>query len=386
MNDFVLVFKNLFRRKLRAALMIFSIFIAFAIFGVLASFERAFNAGQDLAAADRLVTVNKINFTQPLPYAYYGRIAAMDGVKRVTFANWFGGYFQDPKNFLITFAVEPRSYMDVMAEEFDIPAEQQRAFVRTRTGALIGETAANKYGWKVGDRVPIASSIFSQLNGARSWEFDVVGIIKPKKPLVDTNFVLFQYEYFNETRSFGKDQIGWLVLQTTSPAINDKVIKTIDETFANSPFETATDTEKAFNKAFMAQLGNIALIVTLVVGAAFVTILMIVGNTMMMAIRERAREIAVLKALGFSGARVLRLVLGETLLLALIGGLAGLGAAALVTGAMRESLSNFVPGLTMGPQIVVLALVLMLALGLATGLMPALNALRLRIAVGLGRG
>jgi putative ABC transport system permease protein len=386
MNDFILVFKNLFRRKLRAALMIFSIFIAFAIFGVLASFERAFNAGQDLAAADRLVTVNKINFTQPLPYAYYGRIAAMDGVKRVTFANWFGGYFQDPKNFLITFAVEPRSYMDVMAEEFDIPAEQQRAFVRTRTGALIGETAANKYGWKVGDRVPIASSIFSQLNGARSWEFDVVGIIKPKKPLVDTNFVLFQYEYFNETRSFGKDQIGWLVLQTSSPAVNDKVIKSIDETFANSPFETATDTEKAFNKAFMAQLGNIALIVTLVVGAAFVTILMIVGNTMMMAIRERAREIAVLKALGFSGGRVLRLVLGETLLLALFGGLAGLGAAALVTMAMRESLSNFVPGLTMGPQIIVLALVLMVALGLATGLMPALNALRLRIAVGLGRG
>jgi putative ABC transport system permease protein len=386
MNDFMLVFKNLFRRKLRAALMIFSIFIAFAIFGVLASFERAFNAGQDLAAADRLVTVNKINFTQPLPYSYYGRVAGMEGVKRVTFANWFGGYFQDPKNFLITFAVEPRSYMDVMAEEFDIPPEQQRAFVRTRTGALVGETVANKYGWKIGDRVPIASSIFSQLNGARSWDFDVVGIVKPKKPLIDTNFVLFQYEYFNETRSFGKDQIGWLVLQTTSPAINDKVIKTIDETFANSSFETATDTEKAFNKAFMAQLGNIALIVTLVVGAAFVTILMIVGNTMMMAIRERAREIAVLKALGFPGTRVLRLVLGETLLLALIGGLAGIGAAALVTKSMRDSLANFVPGLSLGPQIVALALVLMLALGLATGLMPALNALRLKIAVGLGRG
>jgi putative ABC transport system permease protein len=310
----------------------------------------------------------------------------MDGVKRVTFANWFGGYFQDPKNFLITFAVEPRSYMDVMAEQFDIPADQQRAFERTRTGALVGETVANKYGWKVGDRVPIASSIFSQLNGARSWDFDVVGIIKPKKAMVDTNLVLFQYEYFNETRSFGKDQIGWLVLQTNSPAINDKVIKAIDETFANSPAETATDTEKAFNKAFMAQLGNIALIVTLVVGAAFVTILMIVGNTMMMAIRERAREIAVLKALGFPGTRVLRLVLGETLLLAMIGGLAGLGAAALVTTSMRDSLANFVPGLTLGPQIVALALALMLALGLATGLMPALNALRLKIAVGLGRG
>jgi putative ABC transport system permease protein len=386
MNDFVFVFKNLFRRKLRAGLMIFSIFIAFAIFGVLASFERAFNAGQELAAADRLVTVNKINFTQPLPYSYYGRISGMEGVKRVTFANWFGGYFQDPKQFLITFAVEPRSYMDVMAEEFDIAPDAQAAFVRTRTSALVGETVANKYGWKVGDRVPLSSSIFSQKNGARSWDFDVVGIIKPKKPLIDTNFVLFQYEYFNETRSFGKDTIGWLLLQTTSPAINDKVIKTIDETFANSPFETATDTEKAFNKAFMAQLGNIALIVTLVVGAAFVTILMIVGNTMMMAIRERSREIAVLKALGFPGSRVLRLVLGETLLLALIGGLAGLGAAALVTAAMRESLANFVPGLAIDAQVAAMALALMVALGLATGLMPAVNALRLKVAAGLGRG
>jgi putative ABC transport system permease protein len=386
MNDFVLVFKNLFRRKLRAGLMIFSIFIAFAIFGVLASFERAFNAGQELAAADRLVTVNKINFTQPLPFSYAGRIAGMEGVRRVTFANWFGGYFQDPKNFLLTFAVEPRSYMDVMEEEFDISREAQQAFVRTRTSALIGETVANKYGWKVGDRVPIASSIFSQLSGARSWEFDVVGIIKPRKPMIDTNFVLFQYEYFNETRSFGKDTIGWLLLQTTSPAVNDKVIKTIDETFANSPFETATDTEKAFNKAFMAQLGNIALIVTLVVGAAFVTILMIVGNTMMMAVRERAREIAVLKALGFPGSRVLRLVLEETVLLALFGGIAGTVAAAVVTAAMRDSLANFVPGLAMSPQIVALAVALMLALGLATGLLPALNALRLKIAVGLGRG
>jgi len=386
MNDFVLIFKNLFRRKLRAGLMIFSIFIAFAIFGVLASFERAFNAGQELAAADRLVTVNKINFTQPLPYSYYGRISGMEGVKRVTFANWFGGYYQDPKQFLITFAVEPRSYMDVMAEEFDIAPDAQAAFVRTRTAALVGETVAKKYGWKAGDRVPLSSSIFSQKNGARSWDFDVVGIIKPKKPLIDTNFVLFQYEYFNETRSFGKDTIGWLLLQTTSPAINDKVIKTIDETFANSPFETATDTEKAFNKAFMAQLGNIALIVTLVVGAAFVTILMIVGNTMMMAIRERSREIAVLKALGFPGGRVLRLVLGETLLLALIGGLAGLGAAALVTAAMRESLANFVPGLAIDAQVAAMALALMVALGLATGLMPAVNALRLKVAAGLGRG
>lgn len=386
MNDVVLVFKNLFRRKLRAALMIVSIMVAFAIFGVLYSFERAFNAGQDLAAADRLVTVNKINFTQPLPYAYYNRIAGIDGVKRVTFANWFGGYWQDPKNFLITFAVEPRSYMDVMAEEFDISPQQQTAFIRTRTGALVGETLAQKQGWKVGDRVPIASSIFSQVNGSRSWEFDIVGIVKPKKPLVDTNFLLFQYEYFNETRSFGKDTIGWLVLQTTSPARNDQVSKAIDETFANSSAETSTDTEKAFNKAFMAQLGNIALIVSLVVGAAFVTILMIVGNTMVMSVRERTREIGVLKALGFPGPRILKLVLAESILLALIGGLPGLAAAALVTSSLSASLVNFVPGLALTPTIIAIGIALMIALGLATGLVPAVNAMRLKVAAALGRG
>lgn len=386
MSEFALVLKNLFRRKLRAGLMIFSIFVAFAIFGVLASFERAFNAGQDLAAADRLVVVNKINFTQPLPYSYYNRVAGIDGVKRVTHANWFGGYFQEPKNFVITFAVEPRSYMDIMAEEFVVSPQEQQAFVRTRTGAVVGETLAEKYGWKVGDRVPLASSIFSQTNGSRTWEFDIVGIARPKKALVDTNFFMFQYEYFNETRSFGKDQIGWLVLQTVSPAANDRVIKAIDDTFANSPFETSTDTEKAFNKAFMAQLGNIALIVTLVVGAAFVTILMIVGNTMMMAVRERAREIAILKALGFPGPRVLRMVLMETMLLAAIGGLLGIAAAALVTRAMRASLMNFVPGLALDALTVSSALALMVGLGLATGLMPAVNAFRLRIAAGLGRG
>ena len=193
--------------------------------------------------------------------------------------------------------------------------------------------------------MPIASNIFSQKNGSRTWDFTIVGIIKAKKPQIDTNFMVFQYAYFDETRSFGKDQIGWMVLQTTSPSVNDKVAKAIDATFANSSYETATDTEKAFNKAFVAQIGNIALIVTLVVGAAFVTILMIVGNTMALTIRERTREIGVLKTLGFSGRRILGMVLGESVLLALLGGIPGLALAALIAFMLRENLSNFIPGL-----------------------------------------
>jgi putative ABC transport system permease protein len=386
MNDFTLVRKNLFRRKLRAVLMIVSILVAFLIFGVLAGVYASFTAGEDRAAADRLVVVNKVNFTQPLPVAYYNRVRSVAGVRQVTHANWFGGYYQDPKNFLVVMAVEPETYTDVFSRDFDIAPEARQAFIRTRTGAIVGDTMARKWGWKVGDRVPVASNIFSQRNGSHTWDFDIVGIFTGKTQQNDTNLMFFQYDYFDETRSFGKDTIGWLVLQTANPADNDRVAKTIDAMFVNSTAETATDTEKAFNKAFAAQFGNIALIVVLVVGAAFVTILMIVGNTMALTIRERTREIGVLKTLGFTGGRILRLVLGESVLLALLGGLPGLALAALATAALRPSVSNLLPGFTLTGDIAAEAVGLMLALGLITGILPALSAMRLKIATALGRG
>ena len=386
MNDFTLVRKNLFRRKLRAILMIVSILIAFLIFGVLAGVYASFTAGEDRAAADRLVVVNKVNFTQPLPIAYYNRVRSVAGIRQVTHANWFGGYYQDPKNFLVVMAVEPETYTDIFSRDFDFAAEARQAFIRTRTGAMVGEAMARKWGWKVGDRVPIASNIFSQRNGSHTWDLDIVGIFTGKTPQNDTNFMFFQYNYFDETRSFGKDTIGWLVLQTANSADNDPIAKTIDAMFVNSTAETATDTEKAFNKAFAAQFGNIALIVILVVGAAFVTILMIVGNTMALTIRERTREIGVLKTLGFTGGRILGLVLGESVLLALLGGLPGLALAALVTVLLRPSVSNLLPGFALTGDFVAEAIGLMLALGLITGLIPALNAMRLKIAIALGRG
>jgi len=386
MNDLVLIRKNLFRRKLRAGLMIVSILVAFAIFGVLAGFERAFHAGQDIAAADRLVVVNKINFTQPLPIAYYNRVRGVEGVRQVAHLNWFGGYYQDPKNFLVVMAVQPETYLELYGNEIEADPGAREAFIRERTGALVGEAMARKWGWKVGDHVPISSNIFSQKNGSHTWDFTILGIFKPKTPQVDTNFMVFQYAYFDETRSFGKDTIGWMTLRTASPAVNDRVMKTIDQMFANSSDETSTDTEKAFNKAFVAQLGNIALIVGLVVGAAFVTILMIVGNTLIMTLRERTREIGVLKTLGFPAGRILRLVLGESLLLAFLGGLPGLGLAFLVAASLSESLGNFVPRITITPQIAAVAVALMICFGLATGIIPALGAMRLKIATALGRG
>ena len=387
MNDFALVRKNLFRRKLRAILMIVSILVAFAIFGVLAGFYRAFTAGTDNAAADRMMTVNKINFTQPLPMAYYNRIKAMDGIRQATYANWFGGYYQNPKNFMVSLAVEPATYFDVYTKEFELPPDQLRAFVQTRDSAVVGENLAKKWNWKVGDRVPIQSNIFSQKNGGgHTWDFTIVGIVKGKAEQVDTNFMLFQYEYFNETRSFAKDTIGWIILQTTNPQSNTSIAKAIDASFANSSAETSTDDEKAFGKAFAAQFGNIALIVFLVVGAAFVTILMIVGNTMALSIRERTREIGVLKTLGFSGPRILTMVLGESVLLALLGGVPGLILAALVTIALRASLVQIAPAFAVSPVIMLQGLALMIALGLITGAIPAVNAMRLQIATALGRG
>jgi len=386
MTDLGFVAKNVFRKKLRAGLMIASILIAFLIFGVLAGFYKAFSSGQDRAAADRLVSVNKINFTQPLPIAYINRVRALDGVRQATFANWFGGYYQDPKNLLIVMAVDPETYFDVFADEFALSDGAKEAFIRERTGAVVGEAMARKWGWKIGDHIPIASNIFSQHSGARTWDFTIVGTLSGRKPENDTNFMVFQYPYFDETRSFAKDTIGWMILQTTSPSLNDRVAKAVDQMFANSSAETSTDTEKAFNKAFAAQFGNIALIVELVVGAAFVTILMIVGNTMALTVRERTREIGVLKTLGFSGTRILSLVLGESVLLALLGGIPGLALAALATTALRRTLANVAPSFAVTPGIALLGLALMLALGIFTGIIPALNAMRLKIATALGRG
>jgi putative ABC transport system permease protein len=384
-NDLILIRKNLFRRKLRAILMMVSILIAFAIFGVLASFERAFNAGQDRATPDRLVVTNKISFTQPLPISYFSRVAAIDGVAQINHFSWFGGYYQEPRNFLVAFAVDPENWMKLRDSDFVFSPEARAAFIRERTGVMVGARMMEKWGWKIGDHIPISSNIWSQKNRSHAWDFIIVGSFTARIPQADTNVMLMGYDYFNETRSFGKDLISWMSLRTTSVAANERVTNAIDGMFANSPYETTTDSEKAFNKAFAAQLGNIALIVELVVGAAFVTILMIVGNTMVMTVRERTREIGVLKTLGFSGGRILRMVLGESILLALLGGLPGLGVALLLITRVRDSLMSFVPTLSLYPDIAAVAVGLMIVFGIITGLVPALNAMRLNIVTALGR-
>lgn len=386
MNDFTLVRANLFRRKLRAMLMIVAIFIAFLIFGVLASFERAFSSGETAAAANRLIVNNRINFTQPLPLAYLGRVRGVEGVRLASHFSWFGGYYQEPRNFLIAFAVEPDSYLDIYRDDLRVTAEERARFLADQGSLLVGDVVAAKYGWKIGDRIPLSSNIWTNsATGGRRWDFTIAGILRPGKPQSDTNLVVFHYDYLNETRGVARDSIGVVVLETVDAAANEAVAARIDSLFANSFAETETVTEAAFNKQFAAQFGNIALIVGLVVGAAFVTILMIVGNTMVMAIRERTREVAVLKTLGFPSPRIFRLVLGESLLLAFLGGIPGLLAAAAALAALRPLLAGFAPGLALAPPVALTGVGYMLLLGLATGALPALNALRLNIVTGLGR-
>ena len=383
MSDAYLIFKNLVRNPLRLFLTVFATFIAFLVYGLLSAFQLALDSGVELSADDRLVVVNKINFTQPLPISYVNRVRGIDNIASLTHMNWFGGYYQDPRNQIVMMAVDPESFLGVFTEL--IVAEDAREdWMNNRQGLIAGESIARNLGWKVGDRVPVNSNIFSQSDGRTDWDFDVSAIYTGEDPQTDTNSVYFHYEYFNETKSFGKDYVGWLGVRTMSPDLNETVINDIDDMFANTPFETETVPEKAFSKAFLQQIGNLGLILTSVVFAAFFIILVIVGNSMVLTIRERTKEIGVMKTLGFTSSRVFFMVLAESLLLALIGGALGLFAANALVNLVNQ-LPIQLPTLLLNSDIIIKAVMIMLGLGFVTGIIPAISAQRLNIITALGR-
>ncbi|MEO1575819.1 MAG: FtsX-like permease family protein [Pseudomonadota bacterium] len=383
MKDVYLILKNLTRKPLRLFLTLFATFIAFMIFGTLTAFQDAFDAGVDLSAEDRLVVVNKINFTQSMPIAYAPRVRAVEGVVSATHLNWFGGYYQEPKNQMGMFAVDVENFLDVY-DEILITAEEKEAWFANRQGLIAGRKAAERFGWKKGDRLPINSNIFSQRDGRRDWDFDVVAIYDGAEAQSDTSSVYFHYKYFNETQSFGGDRIGFMAVRTASPDLNETVIKNIDEMFENSPAETETVSEQAFNKAFIEQIGNLSLILTSVVLAAFFVILIIVGNSMVLSIRERTSEIGVMKTLGFPSMRIFRMVLAESLLVALIGGVLGTVAAIGLVGLANQAPIQL-PTLVFGGELWGKALFYMVLLGLITGIVPAVSALRMNIISALSR-
>ncbi len=379
-----LVWKNLWRRKTRTVLTILSVFVAFILFGLLGALKFAFTSGAQLANAKRLVTIHKISLIQPLPISYLEDIRQIPGVTDVTHANWFGGYYQEPRNVFPQFPVDAESYLRVYPEIVLDEASLER-WLANRSGAIIGRAVAEQLGFEVGDRIPLQATIFPRKDGSRTWEFVIDGIFDNDDARGNTAFMLFHYDYFDETRAFGQGFVGWYIFDVANPAEAATVAAAVDARFANSPAETKTSTEAAFAESFAKQFGDIGLIVSAVLGAVFFTILLVASNTMAQAVRERIPELAVLKTLGFRDGAVLGLVLAESLAIALIGGLAGLGLAWVATRVLGKAFAAYLPSLHLPPETLLAGVGWMLLVGLAAGIFPALRARRLSIIEALGR-
>lgn len=379
-----LVWRNLLRRKVRTIFTIGSIFIAFVLFGILMAVRSAFSMGVDLAGVDRMMVLNKISLIMPLPSSYEQRLKTIEGVTLVTHANWFGGYYQEPKNQFANMAVESANWLD-MYPEFALPGEQKQAWLADRTGAIVGADTAKRFGWKVGDRIPLQATIFRRPDGA-AWDLTIDGIYDSPVKGTDKTQLFFHWDYVNEVfrNSWYANQIGWYVIKVADPAQSAAIAKKVDDMFANSPAETKTDTEKAFVQGFANQVGNISLITQLIATAAILMILLVTANTMAQSIRERTNELAVLKTLGFGDGRILAMVLVESCLVALVGGIAGLAVGWLIVS-RGDPTGGFLPTFFLPGRDMVIGVVLVLALGVAAGTLPAVQAGRLRIVDALRR-
>ncbi|MFG6487409.1 ABC transporter permease [Roseateles sp. BYS78W] len=376
-----LIWAALFRRKGRTFLTLVSIITAFLLFGLLDAVRVGFDqAGKSANGAQRLQTSAKLSFIQLLPMSLGARIEQTDGVKDVAYANWFGGAYQKPENAVFSFAVSP-NYIDVYPE-MEVSAAHRKAFAETKDGAIVGEGLAKKFGWKVGDQVPMQSTIFPDRNGSQNWSFKIVGVIhiadKKAGAFYDQMFLL-NWKYFDDTTPWNQGQVGWYVTRVKDVNQADRVLKAIDAISENSDHETRTQTEAAAMSAWMRQLADINLIVTSIMGAVFFTLLLLAGNTMMQAVRERTGEIAVLKTLGFSGESVLAMVLAESVLLLLIGGVVGLFLASVIGPAVSAGSGGALNLPAAGLTSWLIGAGLALLFGLLVGAMPALRAMRINI-------
>jgi putative ABC transport system permease protein len=379
-----LVWSNLKRKKLRTILTLLSILVAFVLYGLLCAIQEALTAGVSMAGADRLVVRHKVSIIQSLPESYGARMKSLPGVADAAHQTWFGGiYPQEPKQFFATMPVEPEAFLS-MYPEFVLPPEQKEAWLRTRTGAIAGRTTANRFEWKVGDRIPIRSPIWRREGMNDVWEFDLVGIYDGAKKGTDTSSFYFRYDYFEEARSYGKGEVGWYTVRIKDPDRAAEVAASIDNEFANSPAETKTEPEGVFAQGFAQQVGDLGAILIAILSAVFFTILLVAGNTMAQAVRERTEELGALKAMGFPNGLVLGLVLAESFLIAGVGGLLGLGLAWLVTSG-GNPVPNLLPIFYLPNSDLVMGLVLVAALGLLAGILPAVQAMRLGIAEALRR-
>lgn len=384
MKYFYLIWKSLWRKKARTILTMLSIFVAFLLFALLMALDYAFRIGIDVSDADRLIVINKVSLIQPLPISYQQRIVAMDGVESATHSSWFGGYYQDPKNQFPQFPVDSETYFDLYPE-FTLLEGSMDEWKANRIGALVGKPLATQFGWNVGDRVPLQATIWPKSDGDRTWEFEIEGIFDNMELPNTANFFLFHYEYFDEARAFAQGYVGWYIIRVSDPSQAAEIADAIDEMTSNSPAETKTDTEKVFSESFIKQFGDIGFIIRAVLTAVLFTILLVAANTMAQSVRERIPELAVLKTLGYRDSLVLWLVLVESILIALFGGLVGLLLGWVFVTGIGQFAAAFLPGFGLPPETWVLALAMMIGVGLLAGIAPALQAMRLPIVTALGR-
>ena len=379
-----LLWRNLWRRKVRTIFTFLSIVVAFLLFGVLMAIRNSFEAGIDLAGQNRLLTIHKMSILQLLPERYLAAIRSTPGVKAATSFSWFGGIYQDPKNFFAQMAVEPEGLFRLYPE-YAIDPAQKEAWIKTRTGAIAGRKLVERFGWKIGDRIPIRPTFYRPTDGRpETYEFDLVGIYEGKTADVDETGFFFHHDYLME-RVGDPGTVGWYVLEVDHPDQADQVAHAIDRQFANSPEETKTTTEKALAQSFAHQIGDTGAILSAIAAIVFFVILLIAGNTMAQSIRERTNELGVLKTLGFTDVTVMLLVLAEAFLLVGLAGLLGLGLAVASTPAVGKLVENFLPIFYVPAGALLVGVVLALVLGLASGGIPAFLALRLSIVDALGR-
>jgi putative ABC transport system permease protein len=371
------------RKKTRTILTLLSIVVAFVLFGYLAAVKQAFDMGVSVAGADRLITRHRVSLVRLLPESYEARIERIKGVSNAVHSTWFGGVYQKPTNFFPQIAVLPEDFMDVYPE-YRLDDEEKTAWLETRTGAIAGRVLADRYGWEIGDRIPLEATIWSRKDGSRTWEFDLVGIYEGAEKGTDTGQFFFRYDYLDEARLMGAGQVGWYTLRIDDPQNAARVAAEIDKEFANSPYETKTEPEGAFLQGFANQVGNIGVMLRAILSAVFFTILLVTGNTMAQAVRERTQEIAVLKALGFTHTGVLFLVLAEAMLIVCTGGFVGLALAWLLT-TYGDPTNGALPVFFIPLVDLAIGVLIVLLMGLAAGILPAMQAQRLRIADALRR-
>jgi putative ABC transport system permease protein len=373
-----LIWAALMRSKTRTLLTMLSVAVAFLLFGMLDSVRVAFNSSANVDGYNRMIVASRLSITQSLPISLLERIQAVPGVKGVTYGNWFGGFYQDPKNFFPNFAISP-GYM-AMYPEYAMTPAQIRAFESERTGAVVGKSLADRHGWKIGDTIPLQATIFPT-KGSNNWTFKLAAIFEVKDPKRrgEENVLMFNWKYFDEANDYMKNQAGWFVVTLDDPNQAAQVAKAIDAISENSDRETKTQTEQAFNQAFFKQFADIGLIVTAIMGAVFFTLLLLTGNTMAQAVRERIPELAVLKTIGFSSRSVLWLVMAESIALVVLAGVIGLTVAMVVMPGVSAASGGAIQLPGVPKETWAMGLALMVVIGAIVGLLPALRAMRLNI-------